>query len=960
MPCRYQLIDAFAREPFSGNPAAVVHLEAADPRVGDAAFMLNVAREYNLQETAFLVPLAAQDDGDKSVPRYSLRWFTPVQEFPLCGHATLASAHSLFSTKHPGATRLRFDTMSGTLEAEKLADGRIELDFPADVGVLDAANKDELKSLRSMAELAIPGSSDAIKHIALGKLGVIVQLDRAFDLQNASDEPAPEQPSPPSPGSTTSWPATEVGVSDHGGTSGTTSPARAASSDETLALESGNEASTPLAASVVEAQVTEAHLSNTAEETGTATEDVEGDLATPVSPTWSRSKLPVSDDDEVSLDAKKATGSSCDQAMESTSSDNAASPSPVANNTKTSNEPQKAQHDEDKSPTPTTATRPAFVLTRPTLGGENEQVSISQPSTPSVKSAKDATSASITAEQSRSAPTIQIQTFLPETKQFFASPTTTNIAPNSAVSPRTHAFFTSNFAPAPSAPRSPPRSGGAFITELSSDAEVVQVSVQIQEAVSSDFRAPLPIKAERPASPSPIEFVPRRTVVSSAVPRLVRAESLRQQHIYRRTDRRPSPQPPRAREQPVPRRRGPNEERPREPRPAQPQHRRNEISPLGRLVRDLKLALADDPAAFYVLKGVLVEHEERIRRDEPPYSSPPPRSKRDERRDRRDVERQQPFASSRRAGVSSTRLASRNVKIVPMPHGWLDPSDSDETEVEKVHPAKLKTPNAFSSSAFSTARRPLGRRSPAPDYPQHLSPKRSSRPVNLDLPRPPQPPPLFRPVPTLTMAQAAKLAEGLGDGRLADELRHSGLHEKDKVTRLDARNGGDGRGRSSDTRDHLRGGGETLARRHSFDSVVDYKPASERHPAKKQDKGNFKRAASDAQKVASSRLPPYVPRPHNDSGGMHNRVVHFFGSSLIKPIPSHGKPALGLNMTATSHAHCGHDAVYPSPSTRTPSHPIFSRTAPPKPADKGKERAPAGATTSKREDSISFDFDDFA
>lgn len=160
---------------------------------------------------------------------------------------------------------------------------------------------------------------------------------------HAEDEPAPEQPSPPSPGSTTSWPATEVGVSDHGGTSGTASPARAASSDGTLALESGNEESTPLAASLVEAQATEAHLSDTAEETGTATEDGEGELATPVSPTWSRSKLPVSDDEEVSLNAKKATGSSCDQQMKLTSSENAASPSPVANNPEASNEPQKAQ-----------------------------------------------------------------------------------------------------------------------------------------------------------------------------------------------------------------------------------------------------------------------------------------------------------------------------------------------------------------------------------------------------------------------------------------------------------------------------------------------------------------------------------------------------------------------------------------------------------------------------------------
>ena len=84
-------VDAFADEVFGGNPAAVCPLKSW---LGDAT-MQAIAYENNLSETAFFVPA-----GDA----YDLRWFTPLAEVDLCGHATLASAHVVF---HHSASRYR-------------------------------------------------------------------------------------------------------------------------------------------------------------------------------------------------------------------------------------------------------------------------------------------------------------------------------------------------------------------------------------------------------------------------------------------------------------------------------------------------------------------------------------------------------------------------------------------------------------------------------------------------------------------------------------------------------------------------------------------------------------------------------------------------------------------------------------------------------------------------------------
>ena len=112
-------VDAFTDRPFKGNQAAVCLLD----KRRSTGWMQDVAAEMNLAETAFV---------EARGKKVRLRWFTPTVEMPLCGHATLAAAHVLWSEKKCAAREpIRFATMSGTLTATKRRD-LIELDFPAE------------------------------------------------------------------------------------------------------------------------------------------------------------------------------------------------------------------------------------------------------------------------------------------------------------------------------------------------------------------------------------------------------------------------------------------------------------------------------------------------------------------------------------------------------------------------------------------------------------------------------------------------------------------------------------------------------------------------------------------------------------------------------------------------------------------------------------------------------------
>lgn len=113
---RYYVVDAFADALFQGNPAGVC-LPGTWPK---DAVMQAIAAENNLSETAFAV---------KAGDAYGLRWFTPAAEISLCGHATLATAATLFLHDEQGADTLAFDTMSGRLTVTRDGD-RYQMDFP--------------------------------------------------------------------------------------------------------------------------------------------------------------------------------------------------------------------------------------------------------------------------------------------------------------------------------------------------------------------------------------------------------------------------------------------------------------------------------------------------------------------------------------------------------------------------------------------------------------------------------------------------------------------------------------------------------------------------------------------------------------------------------------------------------------------------------------------------------------
>ncbi len=110
-------IDAFTTRKFGGNPAAVMPLESWL----DTELMQTIAMENNLSETVFFV-----QNGDE----YDIRWFTPAIEINLCGHATLASAFTLFNFLGYKKDEIVFNSQSGKLKVKK-ENNKLVMDFPS-------------------------------------------------------------------------------------------------------------------------------------------------------------------------------------------------------------------------------------------------------------------------------------------------------------------------------------------------------------------------------------------------------------------------------------------------------------------------------------------------------------------------------------------------------------------------------------------------------------------------------------------------------------------------------------------------------------------------------------------------------------------------------------------------------------------------------------------------------------
>ncbi|TKY52605.1 catalytic protein [Spatholobus suberectus] len=120
-PVKYSLVDAFTESVFKGNPAAVCFLEEER----DKKWLQGVAAEFNISVTCYLTRITESHHNLNSFhgtsnPRFHLRWFTPVAEINLCGHATLAAAHTLFSSGLVDTDVIEFVTLSGELTAKKI------------------------------------------------------------------------------------------------------------------------------------------------------------------------------------------------------------------------------------------------------------------------------------------------------------------------------------------------------------------------------------------------------------------------------------------------------------------------------------------------------------------------------------------------------------------------------------------------------------------------------------------------------------------------------------------------------------------------------------------------------------------------------------------------------------------------------------------------------------------------
>jgi PhzF family phenazine biosynthesis protein len=160
-------VDAFSARRFGGNPAAVVLLEAWLPE----ETLLAIAAENNLSETAFLLR-----DGHE----YQIRWFTPSEEVPLCGHATLASAWVVFQRLEPQRQRVVFRSQSGELPVWREGE-QLVLDFPvgafepaADPSALTSAlGAQPLELYSGFQWLALFESEAAVRALAPNMAGLI-------------------------------------------------------------------------------------------------------------------------------------------------------------------------------------------------------------------------------------------------------------------------------------------------------------------------------------------------------------------------------------------------------------------------------------------------------------------------------------------------------------------------------------------------------------------------------------------------------------------------------------------------------------------------------------------------------------------------------------------------------------------------------------------------------------------
>ncbi|CCA67771.1 hypothetical protein PIIN_01595 [Serendipita indica DSM 11827] len=193
MSLRFTVLDAFTNMPFGGNPAAVILLPH-DHKYPDST-LLGIAKEFNISETAYIVVPSTIEvhettpNGGRHV-ELGLRWFTPVGEVALCGHATLCSSAAVFSDESlipPNVNEIRFSTLSGMLTARRVPSQppKYEVHLPAGTAV--PTGEEAMRIARKLAKNAL-GEAVKVLSVAVSPASpyteyILIEIDNNVPLK---------------------------------------------------------------------------------------------------------------------------------------------------------------------------------------------------------------------------------------------------------------------------------------------------------------------------------------------------------------------------------------------------------------------------------------------------------------------------------------------------------------------------------------------------------------------------------------------------------------------------------------------------------------------------------------------------------------------------------------------------------------------------------------------------------
>lgn len=188
---KFKVADAFTNDPFCGNPAAVIVLPE-DHGLPDST-LLGIAAEFNISETAYVtIPKNKNSEADQKNGYVSLglRWFTPTEEMPLCGHATIASSSVVFADETiipPNINEIHFSTLSGIFKARRILSTppKYELEFPA--AEITPANETVIQTVSKAVEAAT-NPQVRVKNAGISsthpyKEYIVVEIDETVPLK---------------------------------------------------------------------------------------------------------------------------------------------------------------------------------------------------------------------------------------------------------------------------------------------------------------------------------------------------------------------------------------------------------------------------------------------------------------------------------------------------------------------------------------------------------------------------------------------------------------------------------------------------------------------------------------------------------------------------------------------------------------------------------------------------------